>query len=166
MKALFVGRFQPFHNGHLKAIDYVSRIADSIVIGVGSSQESNTLENPFSYEERKEMIEKSLKVPAAKFSVHPIPDFGDEAKWVAYIRANLPAFDTVFTNAPREKKIFRNANVPVLSVPLYDRTLCNATDIRRKMSSKDKWEALVPKETASVIKKAGGVGRITKLVLA
>lgn len=165
MRALFVGRFQPFHAGHLRAIEYVSRVVDFITIGVGSSQEKNTLTNPFSYSERVDMIQNSLKLDTSKYVVKPIPDFGDDKLWVNYILKNLPKFDVVYTNAPKEKKIFRNANLQVRSIPLYDRTLYNASEIRRKISSGGRWEELVPKETASVIKKIGGVKRIINLTL-
>lgn len=60
MKALFIGRFQPFHSGHLDAIKQISE--DEIIIGVGSSQYSGTEDNPHSFEERKKMIERSLNV--------------------------------------------------------------------------------------------------------
>ena len=61
MKALFIGRFQPFHIGHLKVILEASKKYKKIIIGIGSSQYCNTIDNPFTYEERKLMIDESLK---------------------------------------------------------------------------------------------------------
>ena len=61
MKALFIGRFQPFHNGHLKVIQNSINLYDEVIIGIGSAQYSNTTDNPFTAEERKLMIERSLK---------------------------------------------------------------------------------------------------------
>jgi len=58
MKALFIGRFQPFHKGHLLFLKSIYTQYDKIIIGIGSSQYSNSLDNPFSYDERKMMIEK------------------------------------------------------------------------------------------------------------
>ena len=52
MKALYIGRFQPFHKGHLKILQKLAKKYDEIIIGIGSSQYSNTLENPFTSEER------------------------------------------------------------------------------------------------------------------
>jgi len=40
--ALIIGRFQPFHLGHLLLIKEAAKEADIIVIGIGSSQESRT----------------------------------------------------------------------------------------------------------------------------
>jgi len=55
-RALFIGRFQPFHNAHLIDIKNVLKDVDEVIIAIGSSQEKNTLENPFSYNERKQMM--------------------------------------------------------------------------------------------------------------
>ena len=55
-RAIFIGRFQPFHNGHLFVAKKLAEKFDSIIIVIGSSQEKGTLENPFSYNERKKMI--------------------------------------------------------------------------------------------------------------
>ena len=59
MKALYIGRFQPFHNVHLKILQKFTKKYDEIIIGIGSAQYSNTLDNPFTLEERKLMIRKS-----------------------------------------------------------------------------------------------------------
>jgi len=164
MRVLFVGRFQPFHLGHLKAIEYISRVADFIIIGVGSSQEKNTLENPFSYKERREMIERSLKIDKSRYSIVPIPDVGNDALWVKSIIEMMPKFDVIYTNSPHEKKIFREARLQVRNIPLFKRSHLNATEVRRKLSGGENWQELVPKETAAVIRKVDGVKRIVRLI--
>ena len=60
MKALFIGRFQPFHLGHLLLLQRLSKQYDEFIIGIGSSQYQNTYDNPFSEEERRQMIIQSL----------------------------------------------------------------------------------------------------------
>ncbi|MBS7649487.1 adenylyltransferase/cytidyltransferase family protein, partial [Candidatus Bathyarchaeota archaeon] len=59
-RALYVGRFQPFHLGHLEAAKYILQNAREIIIVVGSAQESHTLENPFTAGERVYMIRLAL----------------------------------------------------------------------------------------------------------
>ena len=54
--ALFIGRFQPFHNGHLYSLNKCLEIAEKVVIAVGSSQESGTENNPWDYKLRKRMV--------------------------------------------------------------------------------------------------------------
>jgi nicotinamide-nucleotide adenylyltransferase len=66
-KALFIGRFQPFHPGHLDAIKQISE--PEIIIGIGSSQYSKTTDNPYSFAERKTMIEQNLQSLHKKFKI-------------------------------------------------------------------------------------------------
>lgn len=61
--AVFIGRFQPFHNGHLnvvkKAID--SKKYTQLIFVIGSSNQIRTPKNPFTFEERKEIILDVIK---------------------------------------------------------------------------------------------------------
>jgi len=61
MNALFIGRFQPFHNGHAEQIRLISKKYEEIIIGIGSAQRSHTIENPFTAAERTVMIKEFLK---------------------------------------------------------------------------------------------------------
>ena len=56
-RGLFLGRFQPFHLGHLDVIKQALKMVDELVIVIGSAQYSHTFENPFTDSEREEMIE-------------------------------------------------------------------------------------------------------------
>ena len=58
MRALFVGRFQPFHNGHLALMRNILAEKDikSLVIAIGSTQHSHSLINPLTCGERILMI--------------------------------------------------------------------------------------------------------------
>jgi len=82
-RGLFIGRFQPFHLGHLQDIKNALKDVDELVIGIGSSNEKHTKYNPFSVKERIEMID--LVLPAneiSKYTIFPIPDLHDDKKWV------------------------------------------------------------------------------------
>ncbi len=54
--AVFVGRFQPFHDGHKEILDYASTIATKVVVVIGSAGQPRSIKNPFTANERKEMI--------------------------------------------------------------------------------------------------------------
>lgn len=58
--AVFCGRFQPFHNGHLAACRSALQQADRLIILVGSSNASRSPKNPWTFEERSAMILSSL----------------------------------------------------------------------------------------------------------
>ncbi len=60
MRGLLIGRFQPFHKGHLYVIGKIAEEVDEIIIGIGSAQKSHCLDNPFTAGERLMMIKKAL----------------------------------------------------------------------------------------------------------
>ena len=60
IRALFVGRFQPFHYGHQYAIEKILQECDELVLVVGSAQMSHQHDNPFTAGERIEMIRAAL----------------------------------------------------------------------------------------------------------
>ena len=60
-RGLFVGRFQPFHLGHLDAIEATLERVEELIIVVGSGEYSHSDKNPFTAGERVEMIRAALK---------------------------------------------------------------------------------------------------------
>lgn len=54
--SLIVGRMQGLHNGHTHLIDTALKLSNKVFVLLGSSQESGTVENPFSVESRKNQI--------------------------------------------------------------------------------------------------------------
>ena len=133
MKALFIGRFQPLHKGHLKIIQNISKEYDEIIIGIGSSQYGHTLENPFTTDERKNMIMKTLKKNDVKnYKIVPIPDIHNPPKWVDHVISIISDFDIVITNSPLTKRLFSEKEYQVKKTPLYDRNKYSGEKIRKK----------------------------------
>lgn len=126
MIALFIGRFQPFHSGHLDAIKQIS--ASEIIIGVGSSQYSGTNDNPYSFEERKKMIEKSL---GKKSKIIAIPDIHDAKKWVAHVEKIVGKFDIVYTGNDMVRRLFEEKYYKVKSLKININI--SGTELRKKM---------------------------------
>lgn len=58
--AVFIGRFQPFHTAHLEIVDQALKIAENVIISVGSSKRPTTIKNPWTADERIEMIKTTL----------------------------------------------------------------------------------------------------------
>ena len=81
---LVVGRFQTLHTGHEDMIRKAIALCDRVGLFVGSSQESGTFKNPFSYELRREML---TDVFGSNVCVYPLPDIGvgNNAKWGDYV---------------------------------------------------------------------------------
>ena len=55
MNGLLIGRFQPFHLGHLEALQFASSKVDKLWVGLGSSNKPVDKDNPFTAEQRKEI---------------------------------------------------------------------------------------------------------------
>ena len=164
MKALFIGRFQPFHIGHLKVILEASKKYKKIIIGIGSSQYCNTIDNPFTYEERKLMIDESLKNNGIKnYSIVSIPDIHNPPKWVDHVRSIISDFDIVFSNNDLTRHLFSEKGYVVKKTPLYNKEKFSGKVIRSRIRNNKTWENLVPKEVFNIIKKINGENRVKKL---
>jgi bifunctional NMN adenylyltransferase/nudix hydrolase len=91
--AVLIGRFQPFHNNHKALVEQALRIADKVLILVGSSHAARTPKNPFTFEERSKMIFDSLGIeipdlPSTRVSVEPIRDyFYSDDMWLSQVQA-------------------------------------------------------------------------------
>jgi bifunctional NMN adenylyltransferase/nudix hydrolase len=85
---IFIGRFQPFHLGHKQVIGDACNQARQVLILVGSSFQPRTIKNPFTYEERYNMIVESLSPQeVSKVIVRPLRDYlYNEAQWVGQVQ--------------------------------------------------------------------------------
>lgn len=59
--AVFIGRFQPWHRAHQQIAMEGLKIADKLIIVLGSSNKPRTIENPWTVAERKEYISQSIQ---------------------------------------------------------------------------------------------------------
>lgn len=152
MNALFIGRFQPFHLGHLKIINYFKSNYDIIYIGVGSSQYEHTFENPFSFEERETMITKALDAEGIKnYSIIAIPDIHNPPKWVSHVESITTDFEDVLTNNNITSNLFIEKGYHIQKTPMFDRTELSGKKIRKKILDDEPWNHLVPKEVYSYL---------------
>jgi nicotinamide-nucleotide adenylyltransferase len=166
MRGLLIGRFQPFHRGHIYVIKEILEEVDEILIGIGSAQLSHSLENPFTAGERVMMISRSLFENGIKknYYIIPIPDVNNNSLWVSHVRSLTPPFDKVYSGNPLVKRLFYEQGVKVVTPPLYNRKQYSGTEIRRRMLEGEPWEELVPRAVVDVIEEIGGVKRIRDLV--
>jgi bifunctional NMN adenylyltransferase/nudix hydrolase len=82
--AVFIGRFQPFHLGHLSVVTQGLEQADHLVVLVGSSNAPRSHRNPFTFDERRDMIMSSIPSNLRKrVIVKPLEDASyNDTKWV------------------------------------------------------------------------------------
>jgi len=165
-RALYVGRFQPFHLGHLKAIKDIVGKADELVIAIGSAQYGFDSLNPFTGGERLTMVRLALneaKVDPARYLVVPIPDLHRPLVWVSWVVSLVGYFDVVFSNEPVTVRAFKEKGHEVRSIRLYRQELYSGSEIRRRIREDEEWRDLVPKSVAGYIDSLDGVARIRDL---
>ena len=164
-RGFYIGRFQPYHNGHQSVLEHIAREVDEIIIGIGSAQLSHLPDNPFTAGERVLMITRALSSLGRPFYVLPIEDIQRNALWVAHVRSMTPPFDLCYSSNPLVMQLFKEAGVRVLSPEMYEREILSGTEIRRRMLKGEPWKNLVPLEVIQVLKEIDGVERLCQISL-
>jgi nicotinamide-nucleotide adenylyltransferase len=165
-RAVFVGRFQPFHLGHLEAIKDVLEEVDELVIVIGSAQYSHNLDDPFTAGERLVMVRKALEqagIDYARVWIVPVPDVHLHMMWVSAVEGYTPKFDVVYSNEPLTRRLFMEAGYEVESIRFHKRQVYSSTEVRKRLLNGESWEKLVPKSVAEFIKEIDGVNRLRDL---
>lgn len=165
-RGIYVGRFQPFHVGHLHAIRDILEEVDEIIIVIGSAQYSHNATNPFTAGERLVMIRKALGeagIPEPRFWIVPVPDVHLHMMWVSSVVGYTPKFNAAFSNEPLTRRLFLEAGYEVKAIRFFERKTHSSTLIRDKMLKNQGWEELVPRSVAALIKEVDGVNRIQDL---
>ncbi len=143
---LLVGRFQPFHKGHLYLIKKALENVDTLTIGIGSSNISDE-KNPFSFEKRKQMLGKVLKEEGIEDKVKKIVGIADDPSDDVWLKNTLEltgAIDIYFGNDEWTTGIFEKAGLPVLRIPYFRRDLYEGTLIREIIKNGEDWKDRVP----------------------
>lgn len=152
--ALFIGRFQPFHNGHLFALQESAKLAEQVVVMIANSEEQGTDKNPFSYELRREMINKVLDSTTNRYKISqilPLPDTPSDAVWVASVEQRILNNEyrkqdvIVVSNNEWVTSLLAEAGFPVYETGLYNRVELEGVKIRALMRQGDvRWRKRVP----------------------
>ena len=156
MNGLLIGRFQPFHLGHLEAVRFGLSKVDKLFIGIGSSNKSHQERNPFTADERKEMITSSLDEKTLnQVSVYYIPDADDHDKWTDSIDNIIPDYDVVFSNDDFTHQLFEKCEKKVISVEFNSRESLSRTNIRQLIFEVKNCQKLGPDEPQNILLKIG-----------
>jgi nicotinamide-nucleotide adenylyltransferase len=145
--ALFVGRFQPLHKGHMHALEEAFRKYRRVVIVIGSINK-NDGKNPFSFGTRKKMLELALRKYKGRFSIIGIPDQESNEKWTKLVTGKAD-FDVVVTGNPVVKECLKGFET--VEPEFYKRELYNATRVREAIRKDEEWEKLVPEEIVGLV---------------
>ena len=164
------GRFQPLHRGHLYLFKYALDRFDKIYIVVGSAQESFTFRNPLTAGERIVMLESALLEEfgsgwCRRIRIYPIMDINMNKVWVQYLKQLLPPFIGVVSGNELVLALFENEGLEAIRPPLYDRSDCSGTVIRRRILEGDPgWRKCVPLSVLRFLDSIGFTHRVVRLV--
>lgn len=88
--AVVIGRFQPVHNGHIALINEAKKIADEVLILVGSSFQAQTYKNPFTFNQRMGMLYSTQNPHDCLIHVEPLRDEPyNEELWIQNVQAKV-----------------------------------------------------------------------------
>jgi nicotinamide-nucleotide adenylyltransferase len=162
----YTGRFQPFHKGHLSAVKQALRDVDFLYICIGSAQYHDTKANPFTLEERIEMIKLSLEdsqISDKRYQILPLPDIHNNDKWPAYAIGKIGKPDIIFVGDDGlVKELFeKHTDIPVKIVK--KEIDIRATDIREAMEKNNDWKKHLSESAGDYLEKIGAVARVKKI---
>ncbi|MDO9326863.1 MAG: nicotinamide-nucleotide adenylyltransferase, partial [Methanoregula sp.] len=155
-RGFYIGRFQPYHNGHHEVLERIAEEVDEIIIGIGSAQLSHQVSNPFTAGERVLMITRALESLGCPYYVIPIEDVQRNALWVAHVRSMTPPFDLCYSSNPLVVRLFTEAGVKVQSPAMYERDTLSGTKIRGRILTGKPWKKLLPAAVVQVLKEIDG----------
>ena len=140
VRALFIGRFQPLHHGHLYVLRTILKSYNKVKIGIGSSQLSNAINDPFTSEERKKFLNTALEkrnISSKRYEIYDIPDIFNAQKWVDHVISIVGEFSSVFSNSDWVRALFLNKDFKVEKKIAIFKKQFNANNIRNLIKKND-----------------------------
>ncbi|WP_178916268.1 nicotinamide-nucleotide adenylyltransferase [Natronomonas gomsonensis] len=162
-RGFYIGRFQPFHEGHHAMVERIGEEVEELVVGIGSADQSHTVRNPFTAGERIMMITKALvDMDVVTYAV-PIEDLNRNSVWVSHVQSMSPRFEVAYSNNPLVSRLFEEAGIEVRHSPMFRREEFEGTEVRERIATGGDWESLVPDAVVEVIEEIDGVDRIQQI---
>lgn len=161
MKAAFIGRFQPLHEGHHRVIEKYREEYDDFLVVVGSASKKREKDNPLSFEERKSMIDTCFDL-----EVMPLEDQGTSEEgnrgWTNKLEKETNAEVIISGNERVQRLVEEYSSMELIEQELYDPEIYSGTEVRRRIRSGEEWRYLIPgcakeeiEQKMDVIKESG-----------
>jgi len=161
-RGLIIGRFQPFHNGHLKLVQQVLNECQELIIIIGSSQFNYLYKDPFTAGERIEMIHNTIlfhNLNHQKIFLVPLVNIENNACWFEYLNSMVPKFEIIYSGNEYVRYLCKD-RIIVKQPKFSNKKKFNGEYIRRLIHSNKKWDNLVPNPVKDIIIDIHGVERI------
>ena len=92
---IFIGRFQPIHSGHIHALGIAASQVSKLYILVGSANQCRSIKNPWTYDERVNMIRSKLWANhITNIEIVPLNDYPySDTQWMSDVRATIEHYN-------------------------------------------------------------------------
>lgn len=91
--AVYIGRFQPFHQGHLASVREGLKQAENIIILIGSVNQPRSQKNPWLYQERRRMIRSCFsREDNKRILIAGVRDYPDDNAWAVEVKTKVKSF--------------------------------------------------------------------------
>ena len=163
IERLFVPqRTQPPHIGHMSMLEAACNAAEEVVIGIGSANKYDA-KNPYTADEREQMLKKSLDdMGLTNYSFVHLDDYNSDQEWLdnTIETAGLDKNTAVVSGNPWVQKVITPQDL--IEHPLYD--IC-ATKLRQMIADEDpEWKEWASSGTKHYFEEFGGAERIQRFV--
>ena len=143
---LYIGKFQPFHKGHMRVIDLLRNSFRELIVGIGGVKD----ESMFALEERVRMLFENTGIKNPSFLMDLSPEDPNYWDWGRYVLGEIGNVDIVATGNDYVREDFLRKGIPILWLPRYDGI--RSTIIRESIASGNlDWVKMVSKKTRAII---------------
>ena len=131
-----IGRFQPLHLGHTelirKANDFrCSKFPHlSLIVAIGSANKIQSIQDPWSADERSEMIRSWLEENSISAEITIIPDIDDPPNWVSHAEKYHGKSGILVTSDEKLAELYHKSNWQSTKVALTNRDSLQGWRIR------------------------------------
>jgi len=158
MKAVYLGRFQPLHEGHKNVIERYKDKYDEFALVIGSADKSRTDDNPLTAQEREQVIRECFP----DLEILHKDDHESDEKWSKDLEKKIKADIVISQNDLVKQLVKEHTSMELEEQELYDPEIYSGTEVRRRIKSDEEWRYLVPKcakqkieDLVETVKKSG-----------
>jgi nicotinamide-nucleotide adenylyltransferase len=165
IRGLMIGRYQPFHLGHLSLAEQILSECEELVVAIGSPDANFSFTDPFTAGERITMVHESLKQRGLRMSncyILPVPNSNNNYAWFQSVMSMLPRVTLIYSGN-QFVQLLLPKDVKVRSPTFVKYKSFNGTRIRNLIVRNGNWQNLVPPPVALFIREIDGVSRLKKL---
>jgi cytidyltransferase-like protein len=127
---IVLGRFQPLHNGHITILEH-ALAKGATTIAIGSAQLGHEDNNPWTGEERKQMLQDWLGEREAEIVL--IDDINDPPNWVGHAK-KIHGEGLLVTSDETTAQLYRTDDFKVEFIELHDRERLEGWRIRQTLT--------------------------------